>query len=78
MPQNLQSELDRPFWAGFLDATSDLYWGLNLDKFYWSNNKTIINKTLEIFFSAILDYINDQPSWVLAAMYKMEKPQLIE
>ena len=40
VPQNVQSILDSLHWTGFLDTTSDLYWGLNLDNFYWGKYNT--------------------------------------
>lgn len=74
VPWELQSDLDGPHWTNFLDATTDLYWGLNLDNFHWGEHNGVLNANLEYIYSAILDYVNAELSWVLGATYKMDKP----
>ena len=81
VPQNLYLELDGNYLMGLvalLDGTSDSYWGMNLDNFYWGDNNAVINKRLAEVFAAISDYVHTEPSWVLMATYNMDKPKLVE
>ena len=75
---NLCSELDGNYWAttpisAFLDNTSDSYWAVNMDNFYWGDENDIMKTATGEMLDAVLDYVHTEPSWVLAATYKMDE-----
>ena len=77
--RNLRSGLDGDYWTttpttGFLDSTSDSYWAVNMDNFYWGDGNDMMKTTTGDMLDAVLEYVRTEPSWVLVATYKMDEP----
>ena len=66
-PQELRSDLDGPYWSTslFLDNTSDIYWGVNLDNFWWNDNDVINDNIDSNVLQAVSEYVHAESSWVL-------------
>ena len=78
VPKNLRSGLDGSYWAttpisAFLDGTSDSYWAVNMDNFYWGDGNDKMKTTKGNMLDAVSDYVQTEPSWVMATAYKMDE-----
>lgn len=64
--------------SAFLGSTSDVYWAINMDNFYWGDDNTVMNTTAATVLAVVSDYVHTEPSWVFADAYKMDEPKLVE
>ena len=62
----------------FLDSTSDAYWAVNMDNFYWVDENAVMNTVAGTVLAAVSEYVHTEPSWGFATTYKMEEPKLVE